>query len=259
MPYHSLHFEQDIFDAKRLRLREKIKEDFEDGSIDGVSFDVGSDEPVLEQMKNSFMALDEWRGYLSAHGVKAEISEPSTSSGRYTLDDATKAITRETNEDEGEILERLVQAVHNESLPVYPPCSEVRYYARHVRPYYEEAHWDDLNKWLDTSIRDFSWRFPRPIKYSKSKPPFPNPPLRKDTWYKVLEDMMYDYKRENGGYPNRTEAWSYLSSGEPKSYGITTGTDRDEEALFISGAKALSFSAFKKRWDRLFSGSSKAQ
>ena len=252
MPYHGLTFDQDIFDAMRLRLRDSIEQDFKGGLIEGASFDIKSKETALNQMKNSYQAIDDWEEYLSLLGVAVKTAEPSSSSGRYKLEDAARLIAPHTDETKVYIYEQLTQAVIRESLSVFPPGSKIRYYARHVRPEYEEAYWDDLNNWLETSVRGTKWKFLRPIKNFKADPPFPYPPLRQDEWYRALEDTMYRYKYENSEYPDRDQVWEYLWEGRLKSYEITNGRDRDEDALFMMGSKPLSLTSFRKRWSYLF-------
>jgi len=144
-PYHDITFDQGIFDASRLQLRDSIEQDFIGGLIEGVNFNSKSEETALDQIKNSYQAIDDWKEYLSLLGVIVKNSEPSSSSGRYNLESASRLIASCTDETKDYIYEQLVQAVHRESLPVFPPGSKIRYYPTQIRYEYEEAYWDDLN------------------------------------------------------------------------------------------------------------------
>lgn len=85
--------------------------------------------------------------------------------GRYRLKEAANAIT--DDEDIAEQVQRkLMDAAQSGDLPVYLPGQDIRhdYQARGavVRWFYEEAYWDDLNKWLDAHEQRCAFRFPPP-------------------------------------------------------------------------------------------------
>lgn len=93
-----------------------------------------------------------------------QLQERSTQ-GRYRLKEAANAIT--DDEDIAEQVQRkLMDAAQSGDLPVYLPGQDIRhdYQARGavVRWFYEEAYWDDLNKWLDAHEQRCAFRFPPP-------------------------------------------------------------------------------------------------
>ena len=88
--------------------------------------------------------------------------------GRYTLEEASESVERDGGERGADVLRKLVAAVNEGTLAVYAPGRYARYdygdkAASRVRAYYEEAYWNDLNAWLDTSEPRIRYRFPNPI------------------------------------------------------------------------------------------------
>jgi hypothetical protein len=84
--------------------------------------------------------------------------------GRYTLSEAAKAIagTRERFET---LEAKLRGAAEHGDLPMFGPGEQARYDymdGKDVRLFYEEAHWDDLNAWLDKNEPRIMFRFPAP-------------------------------------------------------------------------------------------------
>lgn len=82
--------------------------------------------------------------------------------GRYTLEEAANEIDQHTGDRAGPMLEKLMQAVRDERLPVYEPGQTGRYQPKTVRGFYEEAYRCDLNKWLAENEPRIAWRFPDP-------------------------------------------------------------------------------------------------
>ena len=89
------------------------------------------------------------------------------SKGRSTLEEAAMAIAQATGERADELLKKLMRAAANDALPVYEPGKNARYlygpnHASRVRDFYEEARWEDLNKWLALNEPLIEFRFPDP-------------------------------------------------------------------------------------------------
>ena len=123
---------QDEFEVMIERKLDRIKQDFINGAIEGVSLDAESKVSVYDQMVNSEKPVNQWLDYYLHLGIKIIIAEPSTASGRYTLDDASKKISGETNEPWRDVLNGITQAVLDGSLPVYRPGSQLRFYPRKI-------------------------------------------------------------------------------------------------------------------------------
>lgn len=73
---------------------------------------------------------------------------------------------------------------------------------------------------------------------------------RKDAWFQVIDDMTQTFYKEFGAIPNVAQAWGRLWMTPPAGYEITTGTDKGEDCLKMPGVKALSQTAFAKRWGK---------
>lgn len=85
--------------------------------------------------------------------------------GRYTLNEAAKAIAA-TGERFEALLEKLCGAAQRGDLPMHAPGERARYeYTndKQVRPFYEEAYWNDLNTWFETNERRIAFRFSEPV------------------------------------------------------------------------------------------------
>lgn len=93
--------------------------------------------------------------------LKAQAKEKE-SAGRYTLEEAAKAIDLHTGDRAGPMQEKLIQAVRDGSLSVYEPGQQGSYQPKIVRAFYEEAYWTDLNEWLEKYQKRIDWRFPAP-------------------------------------------------------------------------------------------------
>jgi hypothetical protein len=95
--------------------------------------------------------------------------------GRYTLEEAAIEILKGSGEINGmelkvvreerinTVVKRLKEAVANGSLTVYDPGSNIPRQPKIVREFFEVAHWDDLNQWLETSLPRINWEFPKPV------------------------------------------------------------------------------------------------
>jgi hypothetical protein len=84
--------------------------------------------------------------------------------GRYTLKEAAQTLSDNANVRNPDMLQKLRMAVESGKLPVYWPGGDDRYlygpkFATKIRDYYEEARWDELNKWLDSNELGVRFRF----------------------------------------------------------------------------------------------------
>ncbi|MGN8137660.1 hypothetical protein ACTJLC_23455 [Paraburkholderia sp. 22099] len=83
---------------------------------------------------------------------------------RYTLDEAANEIAANGERFEA-LLEKLCGAAQRGDLPMHAPNELARYLyenGRVVRPFYEEAYWNDLNAWLEKNEPRITFRFARP-------------------------------------------------------------------------------------------------
>lgn len=84
--------------------------------------------------------------------------------GRYTLDQAIELLCANGGERPEHLLAKLTDAAFSGALPTYAPGAHARYtYSPtvHVRPYYEEAYWNDLNSWLSKNEPRLQFSFPQ--------------------------------------------------------------------------------------------------
>ena len=77
-----------------------------------------------------------------------------------------------------------------------------------------------------------------------------NAPLRKDSWFLVIDDMTKVFFSKHQNLPNDAQAWVQLTTVKLDGYEIKTGEDTGEACLFMNGVKPLSRSAFNKRWKK---------
>jgi hypothetical protein len=124
-----------------------------------------ADEDRLWQL---ILPIEEVATYLSRYGIEVEIKQPPEVTGRYTLGKAAETIAKMANEVENTIYESLERAVLDGSLRVHPPDSKVNYQPNRVRYDWEEAYWDDLNKWLKVCHPRIEWSFPKPTDHKKT-------------------------------------------------------------------------------------------
>ncbi len=247
---------QDKFEVIIERKLDHIKQEFINGAINGVSLDAESKESAYDQMVNSIKPVNEWLEYYSHLGIEIIIAEPSTASGRYTLDDASKYISGETNEPWRDVLNGITRAVLDGSLPVYRLESQLRFYPRKIDRFYD-AYWYDLNHWLEIFLPLLDFRFPKPssspykdFKNKSSGEPFSHPPQIKDEWYEVIEAAMCRFNSQHGIFPTCNQLWSELWSNPPEEYGVTTGKDRGRADALLMGGQALCQNSLYKRYRR---------
>ncbi|MGH3849649.1 MAG: hypothetical protein ACRDRT_08095, partial [Pseudonocardiaceae bacterium] len=84
--------------------------------------------------------------------------------GRYTLNDAGEAIAA-TGERFEALIEKLSSAARRGDLPMHASSERARYEYmndKSVRPFYEEAYWNDLNTWLENHEPGITFRFAAP-------------------------------------------------------------------------------------------------
>ena len=84
--------------------------------------------------------------------------------GRYTLREAAKEIAERARGNWREIAGRLKADWASKKLQVFRPGSTATCTpsSAGLHPDYLEAHWDDLNAWLEENEQRIAWRFPRP-------------------------------------------------------------------------------------------------
>ena len=160
--------------------------------------------------------------------------------GRYTLEEVARILEHEAGERLDAVLRRLVKAAKSGELPTHGPGEGLRRdygdeHTKTVRDFYEEAYWNDLNKWLEGFAPHNSFRFP-----------CPHPPAEDDllntfpggiTWADVAHD---EQKRERETRPQpRTDVSSDTSHTLPatlNSLGLTPSRRRDVLTAIIETA-----------------------
>lgn len=82
----------------------------------------------------------------------------------------------------------------------------------------------------------------------------PNPPKKADEWYLAIREMVAEFSRLHGRYPNEQEAWSRLRNSPPEMFGITYGIigDSKKEAALHMDELHMTKTSFKQRWQRYF-------
>ena len=85
--------------------------------------------------------------------------EASKAAGRYTLEEAANLLEKQAGERAGPMLDKLKAAAASRALPTYEPGKNARYAGKVVREFYEEAHAEDLNAWLEANEPRIVWRF----------------------------------------------------------------------------------------------------
>lgn len=127
-------------------------------------------------------------------GIEAEQERARREAGRYTIREAAEQLQIHAGERADTMIEKLSMAAFGGNLPVHLPGEKARhaypqdgivrsnvsalpggvsYFAgtdwrQHVRDFYEEAYWDDLNAWLSENEPRIDWRFPNPHQLSRS-------------------------------------------------------------------------------------------
>lgn len=121
-------------------------------------------------------------------GIAAEQENTRRNAGRYQIREAAEQLQIHAGERADTMIEKLSMAAFRGNLPVHLPGEKARhaypqdgivrgnvstlpggvsYFAgsdwrQHVRDFYEEAYWDDLNAWLSENEPRIDWRFPNP-------------------------------------------------------------------------------------------------
>ncbi|TDN68791.1 hypothetical protein [Paraburkholderia sp. BL10I2N1] len=109
----------------------------------------------------------------------ARQAEERRALGRYTLNDAGKAIAA-TGERFEALIEKISSAARRGDLPMHAPGERARYEYlddKPVRPFYEEAYWNDLNTWPENHEPRITFRFDAPhveANASAATPQFAN-------------------------------------------------------------------------------------
>jgi len=88
---------------------------------------------------------------------------------RYKLKNAAQAIVAATGESNKVLKDMLKQAVREGLLSVYRPGSSIDRLPLPVRLFWDEAYWNDLNRWLETCLPHLDFRFPNPTARSETK------------------------------------------------------------------------------------------
>ncbi|WP_144157524.1 hypothetical protein [Paraburkholderia sp. BCC1885] len=112
----------------------------------------------------NFDRLPDWLTDSQLQQIFAMQEAEKQAAGRYTLREAAKAIAG-TGERFEALEAKLCGAAERRELPVHGPGERARYEytnGRCARPFYEEAHWDDLNTWLEKNEPRIMFRFPSP-------------------------------------------------------------------------------------------------
>lgn len=184
-PRSSLEFSETKQAAIIMEHREAIKNASLNGDLIVRNYLSKIQQPfaIGDQLDRSILFVDELGDYLSRFGIAVEVAEPAINSGRYTLEDAAKTLGKATRESEKIFLGKLKKVVADKSLPVYWPGSKVGHESLNVRDWVDEAYWDDLYTWLETSFPRIDWRSPKPFRkinkvYTEKSPgePFSSPP-----------------------------------------------------------------------------------
>lgn len=97
--------------------------------------------------------------------IRAQLEQQEAekkAAGRYTLEEAANLLEKETGESAAPMLDKLKAAAKSGVLITHAPGKNARYTGKVVREFYEEAHAEDLNAWLDANEPRIAWRFPEP-------------------------------------------------------------------------------------------------
>lgn len=137
------------------------------------------DAPTARELSTIGLTVDDWQDAPGAQRERIRETIASTKAnsdkvarqaldrqagGRFTLNEAARQIA-DSGERFGPLVEKLCDAARRGDLPTYGPGESARYVygnGREVRPYYEEAHWGDLNSWLAKNEPKLAYRFFEP-------------------------------------------------------------------------------------------------
>jgi hypothetical protein len=120
-----------------------------------------------------------------------------SAAGRYTLEDAGEAMEREGGERKETIIEKLKTAAQAMQLPMYRPggLAQIVYSPEvPVRLFYEEAFWDDLNKWIAKYEPRIVYRFPDPHLRPSEPGAIPKSPVE---WYDAPLDAQFWFDQKH--------------------------------------------------------------
>lgn len=165
-------------EAERAPIRQAILSACKSGKLDahetgagnavyGGKWSIERVSAVRWAITNHFDRFPEWLARSCHAEIWKQQDEERRTAGRYTLQEAADALEQHTGTAAKDWLVKLEQAVPNDHLPVYRPGEQARYRPKTVRPFYEEAYWDDLNAWLKAHE-------PR-VKFRLAEPPPPTP------------------------------------------------------------------------------------
>ncbi|MFL9954422.1 hypothetical protein PQR21_23675 [Paraburkholderia nemoris] len=118
-----------------------------------------------------FPRLPDWLSDSKLQQICEMQEAEKQAAGRYTLGEAAQAIAG-TGERFEALEAKLGGAAERGDLPVHGPGERARYQyinGKGARPFYEEAHWDDLNAWLEKNEPRIMFRFPAPTA-TKAEP-----------------------------------------------------------------------------------------
>lgn len=147
-------------DGAKARMTEEARQDA-----------IGNAELQRESRKQNLNELE--AAYAANRAATLEQqAKAKNEAGRYTLDDAAKFIADNSKSACETILEKLKKSALGDELTVYAPGSEEVYKPKSsiewrnplnvVNGWYEEAYWDDLNKWLKKNEPRLTFEFPDP-------------------------------------------------------------------------------------------------
>ncbi|PPC90452.1 MAG: hypothetical protein CTY34_07670 [Methylobacter sp.] len=75
-------------------------------------------------------------------------------------------------------------------------------------------------------------------------------PSRQDDWVSVIDDTVKVLHDEMSKMPNEVQVWGRMATNPPQGYKVTSGKDKGDHCLNITGIDPLSRSAFSKRWKK---------
>jgi len=110
-------------------------------------------------VRSRLVRFPEWLARSCLPEIYALQDEERRTEGRYTLREAAEVLEEHTGTSAKDWLEKFELAVRVEQLLVYRPGEQARYCPKNVRADYDEAYWDDLNKWLRTYERRVKFQF----------------------------------------------------------------------------------------------------
>lgn len=101
--------------------------------------------------------------------IYASQTADKASRGRFTIREAAEFLSQEGRVRVEDMEAALIEAVKKGLLYTYELGHDQKYQSETVRSFYEELHWDDLNRWLSEHQPRIAWRFPAPVSASSLK------------------------------------------------------------------------------------------